>query len=66
MWTGQKIPVSFFKSILAQVMHYTSCIALSLERGNCRALEADFVWYNIGIGEGNQGQVQEQGLAHPA
>ena len=47
-------------------MHYTSCIALLFERGIFRALEAEFAWYNIGIGEGNQGQVQEQGLAHPA
>ena len=36
-----------------------------IERKMCRALEANFTLCNMGIGEGNQGQVQGQGSTHP-
>ena len=47
-------------------MHLPLALHSHIERGICRALEADFASHNIGIREENRGQEQEQGLTHPA
>ena len=47
-------------------MHRPIALHYHIERGFCRALEADCALYNIGIRGENQGQDQGQGLTHPA
>ena len=46
-------------------MHIPLALDYHIERGICRALEADFALHNIGIGEENRGQEQGQGSTHP-
>ena len=54
-----------YKSKIAHVMHTPLALHSHIERGNYRAYEADFALHNIGFGEENRGQEQEQESTHP-